>query len=51
MLLPRFEAYLDTGGCGAGRQADEEAADRVRQGVVVLLGRMAGHLPPGNDKV
>lgn len=49
-LLPQFESYLDRG--AAGRLGlSESRYDLVREGVVVLLGMMAGHLAPGDDKV
>jgi hypothetical protein len=49
-LLPQFESYLEP---GAARRLDlaEPRYDLVREGVVVLLGMMAGHLQAGDDKV
>ncbi|GLC46160.1 hypothetical protein PLESTB_001196200 [Pleodorina starrii] len=54
-LLPLFESHLDRkgrGGGGGGGGADEEEArfDLVREGVVVLLGTIARHLPPSDPK-
>lgn len=50
-----FERYLDNGsssGGGAKRAAeDEENFDRVREGVVVLLGTLARHMTSQDDKV
>lgn len=35
----------------SGEAMDEVRYDLVREGVVVLLGMMAGHLQPGDQKV
>ncbi|KAF8055816.1 hypothetical protein HT031_006591 [Scenedesmus sp. PABB004] len=48
-LLPQFEGYLEPG-AAARLGVDEARYDLVREGVVVLLGMMAGHLAPGDDK-
>jgi hypothetical protein len=49
-LLPQFESYLEPS--AASRLGLAEARyDLVREGVVVLLGMMAGHLAPADDKV
>ena len=47
-MLALFERYLD-GPAAAG--ADEDTYDRVREGLVVLLGTLARHLPPQDPKV
>jgi hypothetical protein len=49
-LLPQFESYLDPGAAQRLGLA-ESRYDLVREGVVVLLGMMAGHLAPEDDKV
>lgn len=49
-LLPQFESYLDPA-AAVRLSADEARYDLVREGVVVLLGMMAGHLQPGDSKV
>jgi hypothetical protein len=49
-LLPQFESYL-TPNAAAKLGLQEDRYDLVREGVVVLLGMMAGHLAPGGDKV
>lgn len=49
-LLPRFESYLNRD-AAARLGLQEDRYDLVREGVVVLLGMMAGHLAPGDDKV
>ena len=46
-MLALFERYLD-GPAAAG--ADEDTYDRVREGLVVLLGTLARHLPPQDPK-
>jgi hypothetical protein len=46
-MLALFERYLD-GPAAAG--ADEATYDRVREGLVVLLGTLARHLPPQDPK-
>lgn len=49
-LLPQFESYLEPSAAsrlGLG----ESRYDLVREGVVVLLGMMAGHLAPVDNKV
>lgn len=49
-LLPQFESYLEP--AAASRLGLTEARyDLVREGVVVLLGMMAGHLAPADTKV
>lgn len=55
-LLPQFETYLDPAAAArmaaaSGQPMDEAQHDLVREGVVVLLGMMAGHLQPGDNKV
>lgn len=55
-LLPQFESYLDPAAAarmsaGNGQPLDEVRYDLVREGVVVLLGMMAGHLQAGDTKV
>ena len=45
-MLPQFEAYLENRGT-----SDEEVYDRVREGVVVLLGTLARHMDAGDAKV
>ncbi|KXZ48792.1 hypothetical protein GPECTOR_25g376 [Gonium pectorale] len=47
-LLPLFESHLERGGRG-GSEA-QERFDLVREGVVVLLGTIARHLPPAEPK-
>lgn len=49
-LLPQFESYLNS---DAARRLglQEDRYDLVREGVVVLLGMMAGHLDAQDDKV
>jgi hypothetical protein len=47
-MLPLFEGYLEPTG-RSGR--DERRYDLVREGVVVLLGTLAGHMDQGDDKV
>jgi hypothetical protein len=47
-MLPLFEGYLEPQG-RTGR--DERRYDLVREGVVVLLGTLAGHMDQGDDKV
>ena len=47
-MLALFERYLD-GPAAVG--ADEDTYDRVREGLVVLLGTLARHLPPQDPKV
>lgn len=47
-MLPLFEGYLEPQG-RTGR--DERRYDLVREGVVVLLGTLAGHMEQGDDKV
>lgn len=47
-MLAVFDRYLD-GSVAAG--TDEDTYDRVREGVVVLLGTLARHLPPSDPKV
>jgi hypothetical protein len=49
-LLPQFESYLEPSAASRLGLA-ESRYDLVREGVVVLLGMMAGHLAPGDDKV
>jgi hypothetical protein len=49
-LLPQFESYLNPD-AAAKLGLQEDRYDLVREGVVVLLGMMAGHLAPGDDKV
>jgi hypothetical protein len=54
-MLPQFEAHLESrsnGGAGGGGDDadDEEAHDRVREGVVVLLGTLARHMDPADPK-
>lgn len=45
-MLPQFEAYLEN------RAASDEAVyDRVREGVVVLLGTLARHMDGEDAKV
>jgi hypothetical protein len=46
-MLALFERYLD-GRISAG--TDEDTYDRVREGLVVLLGTLARHLPPQDPK-
>ncbi|GFR52599.1 hypothetical protein Agub_g15196, partial [Astrephomene gubernaculifera] len=46
-LLPLFESHLDRKG---GVREEEERFDLVREGVVVLLGTIARHLPPADPK-
>ena len=46
-MMPLFEHYLDA----APSAHDEAGYDHVREGVVVLLGTLARHLPPGDAKV
>lgn len=49
-LLPQFESYLNPDAAKRlGLQ--EDRYDLVREGVVVLLGMMAGHLAPQDHKV
>ncbi|GIL49256.1 hypothetical protein Vafri_5386 [Volvox africanus] len=48
-LLPLFESHLDRKGRGAGAE-EESRFDLVREGVVVLLGTIARHLPPSDPK-
>jgi len=52
-MLALFERYLEGGAPAAagGGAADEANCDLVREGVVVLLGTLARHLPPGDAKV
>ena len=47
-MLALFEQYLE-GSAAAGTDAD--TYDRVREGLVVLLGTLARHLPPQDPKV
>jgi hypothetical protein len=49
-LLPQFEGYL-AAGAASRLGLQEDRYDLVREGVVVLLGMMAGHLAAGDDKV
>jgi hypothetical protein len=49
-LLPQFESYLEPSAASKLGLA-ESRYDLVREGVVVLLGMMAGHLAPADDKV
>ncbi|KAK2076339.1 hypothetical protein QBZ16_000864 [Prototheca wickerhamii] len=49
--LPLFEAALADPGAGAGRKLAEQDRDHVRQGVIVLLGTLARHLPAESGKV
>ncbi|KAG2489371.1 hypothetical protein HYH03_012201 [Edaphochlamys debaryana] len=49
-LLPLFEAHLERKGGRGGEGVDEERFDLVREGVVVLLGTIARHLPPSDPK-
>ncbi|KAG2444413.1 hypothetical protein HXX76_001166 [Chlamydomonas incerta] len=48
-LLPLFEGHLDRKGKCATPE-EEERFDLVREGVVVLLGTIARHLPPSDPK-
>ncbi|GIL73837.1 hypothetical protein Vretimale_5312 [Volvox reticuliferus] len=48
-LLPLFESHLDRKGRGASAE-EESRFDLVREGVVVLLGTIARHLPPSDPK-
>lgn len=52
-MLALFERYLEGGArpAAGGGGADEANCDLVREGVVVLLGTLARHLPPGDAKV
>ena len=52
-MLPQFEAHLEsrTNGGGGSHAEDEEARDRVREGVVVLLGTLARHMDLADPKV
>lgn len=54
-LMALFERYLDNGSSGSGgakgAAEDEENFDRVREGVVVLLGTLARHMTSQDDKV
>ena len=45
-MLAQFEAYLEN-----QASSDEELFDRVREGVVVLLGTLARHMDPQDAKV
>lgn len=45
-MLPQFETYLENRGA-----SDEEVYDRVREGVVVLLGTLARHMDADDAKV
>ena len=45
-MLPQFETYLENRGA-----SDEEVYDRVREGVVVLLGTLARHMDAEDAKV
>jgi hypothetical protein len=47
-MLALFERYLE-GPAAVG--TDEDTYDRVREGLVVLLGTLARHLPPQDPKV
>lgn len=49
-MLPLFESHLDKRKAGPGAGGDEERADLVREGVVVLLGTLARHMPAGDPK-
>jgi len=48
-MLPQFESHLESRG-GGDHSDDEEAHDRVREGVVVLLGTLARHMDPADPK-
>ena len=45
-MLSQFETYLENRGA-----SDEEVYDRVREGVVVLLGTLARHMDADDAKV
>ena len=47
-MLPLFEGFLEP---SQRSGADEGAYDLVREGVVVLLGTLAGHMEQKDDKV
>ena len=52
-MLPQFEAHLESrsdGDAGGSDADDEEAHDRVRECVVVLLGTLARHMDPADPK-
>ena len=49
-MLPQFESHLESRGDGGDHSDDEEAHDRVREGVVVLLGTLARHMDPADPK-
>ena len=44
MLVPMFEAFL-------AEPATTATHDRVRQGIVLLMGSIAKHIPPDDPKV
>ncbi len=49
-LLPLFESYLGDSKRGGAAGGGEAAYDLVREGVVVLMGTLARHLPPDDPK-